>query len=1113
MAQGSKNQKTGAAKSRKGNEGKQGKQGRKQEEYYQEEIPAFLQAEVMIILSFAAAVLLFLSNFRLCGVVGNFLRGVQLGLFGVVGYIVPFILFIGTSFYIANRGNWKAVVKLSAVIGAALIICGIAQLISGIELAEGESFLTFYKVSGVNGKGGGLIGGMLSFGLRSIVGTIGTYLIFVVVLIICGVCITEKSVVNAVKNGGDRAYQYAREDAVRRREEREERLEEKRRLREDNVVRGVDFGSIRIQKDKPSAESGQLGIKPQFSENLSPEIGGQFPGDEQPGKAASFQEDAGSLGGASYPGGQFQEEARLGGFADKQAPSPADVFSGRIQLPPEYAEPVPFEEDRPEREAGGSLPKALGRETLGREALDKETLGREALGKRASDKPEAVTGKEDKPEDKILSFSKKTSKRREGPLYADREMLTLEEMSADFGLTGAGGSRQKDEADIWPGKREEAGGEEYGEAPFIEEISMGDVSDGGIPYQEPLDNRSLDGAHPKDPALEKGLDEPFFREPMDMAALKKELPQETDLDDDYFLDEDFGQEMGDFEEEDELFAPAQTPAKREDPPARDDARDHVFVPEGSKRVVTANGKIIETETELLHKRIEKKREEALEGTGQEAVRAAAKEPKDFMVKKPYVFPPTTLLKKGTRSGESFSEQEYKDTAIKLQQTLRNFGVGVTVTNISCGPSVTRYELHPEQGVKVSKIVGLADDIKLSLAAAEIRIEAPIPGKSAVGIEVPNKENSIVYLRELLESDGFVNSKSRLTFAVGKDIAGQPVTADIGKMPHLLIAGATGSGKSVCINTLIMSIIYKADPEDVKLIMVDPKVVELSVYNGIPHLMIPVVTDPKKASGALNWAVAEMGDRYKKFAEYNVRDLKGYNEKIKSIQGIPEEKRPHKLPQIVIIIDELADLMMVVPGEVEDAICRLAQLARAAGIHLVIATQRPSVNVITGLIKANVPSRIAFSVSSGVDSRTIIDMNGKGDMLFYPSGVPKPQRVQGAFVSDQEVSQVVEFLTQQGLTASYSRDMESRMLSAGTETPGGGDGSRDEYFAQAGRFIIEKDKASIGMLQRMFKIGFNRAARIMDQLADVGVVGEEEGTKPRKILMTMEEFDQFLGGGE
>ena len=480
----------------------------------------------------------------------------------------------------------------------------------------------------------------------------------------------------------------------------------------------------------------------------------------------------------------------------------------------------------------------------------------------------------------------------------------------------------------------------------------------------------------------------------------------------------------------------------------------------------------------------------------------------------YVIPPISLLKKGEgKKGDS--AMQLKETAFRLQQTLQNFGVKVTITDISQGPSVTRYELQPEQGVKVSKIVGLSDDIKLNLAATDIRIEAPIPGKAAVGIEVPNKENSAVALRDLLESEEFKKFPSNICFAVGKDIGGQVVVADIAKMPHLLIAGATGSGKSVCINTIIMSIIYKADPEDVKLIMVDPKVVELSVYNGIPHLLIPVVTDPKKASGALNWAVAEMTDRYKKFAKYGVRDVKGYNAKIETIQDIEDENKPKKLPQIVIIVDELADLMMVAPGEVEDAICRLAQLARAAGIHLVIATQRPSVNVITGLIKANVPSRIAFSVSSGVDSRTIIDMNGaekllgKGDMLFYPAGFPKPQRVQGAFVSDSEVQQVVDFLTEQGLSAQYSPEVENSMNSAPSAQASGPSNSRDEYFEQAGRFIIEKEKASIGMLQRMFKIGFNRAARIMDQLAEAGVVGEEEGTKPRKVLMTMEEFDQII----
>ncbi|MCI8549883.1 MAG: DNA translocase FtsK [Lachnospiraceae bacterium] len=476
--------------------------------------------------------------------------------------------------------------------------------------------------------------------------------------------------------------------------------------------------------------------------------------------------------------------------------------------------------------------------------------------------------------------------------------------------------------------------------------------------------------------------------------------------------------------------------------------------------------------------------------------------------RPYRKPPVTLLKQGDRKIKN-RDSELKETAVKLQQTLRNFGVGVTVTNISCGPSVTRYELTPEQGVKVSRIVSLTDDIKLNLAAADIRIEAPIPGKAAVGIEVPNRENMTVAFRDVIESEEFRTFPSKLAFAVGRDIAGQTVVADMARMPHLLIAGATGSGKSVCINTLIMSILYKAEPSEVKLIMIDPKVVELSVYNGIPHLMIPVVTDPKKAAGALNWAVAEMTDRYKKFAEFNVRDLKGYNAKLKEEEG--ETASP--LPHLVIIVDELSDLMMVAPGEVEDAICRLAQMARAAGIHLVLATQRPSVNVITGLIKANVPSRIAFSVSSGVDSRTIIDMNGaekllgKGDMLFYPSGYQKPVRVQGAFISDGEVSEVVKFLTENTDTQ-YSQEVENRLsIASAPDSAGGGD--RDAYFADAGRFLIEKEKGSIGMIQRAFKVGFNRAARIMDQLAEAGVVGDEEGTKPRKVLMTMEEFEELL----
>ena len=510
------------------------------------------------------------------------------------------------------------------------------------------------------------------------------------------------------------------------------------------------------------------------------------------------------------------------------------------------------------------------------------------------------------------------------------------------------------------------------------------------------------------------------------------------------------------------------------------------------------------------------KEKMMKAAGQDikAIKDEANKPS-----KPYMFPPISYLKKLDSGNGKNGMDHLKETAMRLQQTLNTFGVKVTITDISQGPAVTRYELQPEQGVKVSKIVGLADDIKLNLAATDIRMEAPIPGKAAIGIEVPNKENSAVGLRDLLESKEYKDFPSKLAFAVGKDIAGKVVVADIAKMPHMLIAGSTGSGKSVCINTLIMSLLYKATPDEVKLIMIDPKVVELSVYNGIPHLLIPVVTDPKKASAALHWAVAEMTDRYQKFADFNVRDLKGYNAEVERRIASGDMEAPSKMPQIVIIVDELADLMMVAPGEVEESICRLAQLARAAGIHLIIATQRPSVDVITGLIKANMPSRVAFAVSSGVDSRTILDMNGaekllgKGDMLFYPQGYPKPARIQGAFVSDDEVGNIVDFLKNQNIGNVYSEDIEDKIKSMGSQTAGssasGGVDEKDSYFVEAGKFIIDKDKASIGMLQRVFKIGFNRAARIMDQLAEAGVVGEEEGTKPRKVLMSLEQFEQYI----
>ncbi|WP_053957382.1 FtsK/SpoIIIE family DNA translocase [Inediibacterium massiliense] len=468
----------------------------------------------------------------------------------------------------------------------------------------------------------------------------------------------------------------------------------------------------------------------------------------------------------------------------------------------------------------------------------------------------------------------------------------------------------------------------------------------------------------------------------------------------------------------------------------------------------------------------------------------------------YEIPSFDLLKDPVITNNKNDKKDILHKAKILEETLENFGVEAKVVQVSKGPTITRYEIQPSPGVKVSRIVNLSDDIALNLAASNIRIEAPIPGKAAVGIEIPNEEVSPVTIREVLESEKFQNSSSKLTFVLGKDIAGNPITADLSKMPHMLIAGATGSGKSVCINTLITSILYKATPDEVKLLLVDPKVVELNNYNGIPHLLIPVVTDPKKASSALNWAVSEMTNRYKQFAENNVRDINSYNEKMKN-------ECKDLFPKVVIIIDELADLMMVAPGQVEDSICRLAQMARAAGIHLIVATQRPSVDVITGVIKANIPSRIAFAVSSQADSRTILDMGGaekllgKGDMLFYPVGEAKPVRVQGAFISDNEVERIVEFVKGQTKVPEYENDiiekLENNMVS---------EEEVDELLKDAIELIIDTQQASISMLQRRFRIGYNRAARLIDAMEERGIVGEHVGSKPRDVLVSKEEFEEI-----
>ena len=480
---------------------------------------------------------------------------------------------------------------------------------------------------------------------------------------------------------------------------------------------------------------------------------------------------------------------------------------------------------------------------------------------------------------------------------------------------------------------------------------------------------------------------------------------------------------------------------------------------------------------------------------------------EHLVDDNYIFPPITLLAVNKANDKNIDKKTIHATAVKIQKTLSSFGVDAKVTNITKGPAVTRYELSPSTGVKVSKIVNLSDDIALNLAAKSIRIEAPIPGKAAVGIEVPNPCLEVVPLREIIESKEFKNNSSNLAFSLGKDTAGDIIVGDISSMPHVLIAGSTGSGKSVCINSMIISLLYKSKPSDVKLILIDPKMVELSGYNGIPHLLIPVVTDPKKAAGALNWAVQEMVKRYNLFASKGVKDIKGYNNEI-------EKEGLSKLPQIVIIIDELADLMMVAPNDVEDAICRLAQMARAAGMHLVVATQRPSVDVITGIIKANIPSRISFTVSSQIDSRTILDMAGaekllgKGDMLYYPMGANKPQRIQGTYISEKETENIVSFIKKDS-QAVYSDDIIECIEKSNNKGKEVNDIEQsDELLNDAIDMVVDMGQASASMLQRRFRIGYSRAGRMVDQMEARGLISGYEGSKPRQLLITKEEWQEL-----
>lgn len=1013
--------------------------------------------ELLFIFTSVISIVLLLSNFNLVGPVGRGINSFLFGCIGVITWIFPFYVFFASIFMLANVGNRRVRNKILASAGLLLALGGIFELASYGDISD-IPWKSLYTMSVDNKNGGGFLGGALAKIFNLGLAQVGAYLLLIAIIIMFVIYLTGRLITSAINDRvaetRETIAEYKNEAMLDARAKAEEKLARRKELREIRRAERERIRQARAEEDERLRQE-EMDRKRAISEEIIQERIKANIENKKKLEEAAKQEEA----------KKEEEEAATkekSADMDKETVDDSPIGEAKVSEKKEAAS----ENQKTTEEAAN-----INKEVEVKEVGETEKSQLSFLIHRANEDKKISEGKEDE--------------------------FYLKEINDKFG----------DGEGLWKPEGEE-GKIDEGHDNITEPSGITESNDkselGGIEESE-VKSEALTEEEDKEDLEDEAENE------VDSHRLAKNY-YETD-ESDYEEDIDEYEDLLDDEDEEEAV-PQRSILEIEKERLLEKktitgnkALESSF---GDGNGYSAGSMDISNIPEKKENSITDRRDDGIEPLIPDISVENPPEPP-----KPYVFPPISLLSKAGGDEEGISDEELHETARKLQDTLTAFGVNVKVTDVSCGPSVTRYELQPEQGVKVSKITALTDDIKLNLAAADIRIEAPIPGKAAVGIEVPNKKNLMVYFRDLIENKDFNEHQSKLAFAVGKDIGGQTMISDIAKMPHLLIAGATGSGKSVCINTLIMSILYKAKPSEVKLIMVDPKVVELSVYNGIPHLLLPVVTDPKKAAAALNWAVAEMNRRYKLFSDMKVREIKGFNKKV-------GKDSPEWMPQIVIIVDELADLMMVSSKEVEEAICRLAQLARAAGIHLVIATQRPSVNVITGLIKANVPSRIAFAVSSQVDSRTILDgagaekLLGKGDMLFFPSGYPKPVRVQGAFVSDNEVSDVVEFIKENNDPAHKAADITEQVNAAaqvesikeGNSSAEEDDGY-DEYFEEAGKLIIDKDKASIGMLQRVYRIGFNRAARIMDQLAEVGVVSEEDGTKPRKVLMSKDDFEAFI----
>ena len=1049
--------------------------------------------EIVILVAAALCLMMFLGNFGLVGIIGKVLSIICMDLTGNwIGYIFPILLFAGFFYLIRRWYEFESWVKASGSLLVLFAICVILQTAAVDETAL-DGILPFNMVFRTDSTIGGLPAVLFAKMLYPIMGRTGIIICMVVLAVIGLLLITGKSIFELIENASD----HAKESAVNTKAYDEKRAEERRLRREE--IRRANAQNAKKREEEERIQK----IRQQKQQALEER--------------------------------RRREEQQNGRLQENGA---GDASSIRIIGGEKTSQPL-----------DGNGTTAFERPQRAERRAFEGVTGNTGLKPNMPGDRQAVefTSGEDSEELPVIQVTQKRGSRRtpkaqpkESPKNASDYVMTGGEMHAadlyvnktdpnvvppepivpvlkpNKGRRTASELKRLDGGDATPAYNQIITEDDHAAKGTLTEPKMPSFDSDAIariPINSHTDrpqnesSEDLNGAYSSvdaaDTFTQRGIytvehseSNPKSFEASNESA-EEELQTEENSEPVYF----------------ETSQSSEPVLKPEDDP------DY-----GYRVVEDANGRVIRARLNAVAGESELGPKESYVSAASEAEKVEILEHK---ASKPYEFPSIELLhpiKNNINRAEN--DADLRNTAGELQETLNIYGVNARVENISYGPVVTRYELKLERGVKVSKILQLQDDIKLALAVTDIRIEAPIPGKSLIGIEVPNKVKAMVGFRELLESREFKESKSKLTFAVGKDIEGHVIVTDIAKMPHLLIAGQTGSGKSVSVNTMILSILYKAKPDEVKLIMIDPKVVELSVYNDIPHLITPVVTDPKKACGALNWAVAEMENRYKLFAQEGVRELNGYNEKIqqknRELGLSPEDKNYiEKKPQIVVIVDELADLMMVAGKEIEQSIARLAQKARAAGIYLIIATQRPSVNVITGLIKANVPSRIAFSVSQGVDSRTILDMQGaekllgKGDMLFYPAGAAKPVRVQGAFVSDEEVNAIVESIKNQGEVQGSNHDaaiVEHMNQSGADSEPGSEESSGPEYdelFVLAGRSVIERSKASVGKLQQIFRIGFNRGARIMDQLEAAGVVGPEEGTKPRKILMTREEFENFV----